>query len=164
MAEGIGGRSEIESRQVRTRLGEPGLIIKDKILWQWCAWHINMNNSIIKFLPSWGIVVSQNIYWDQESIRSSHQMFFTPWILTCCRRIAFLISRWSALTREIVNSYQIEIMFKLWKWPFIHNPNYVLPTLLMGGGTKFPISLCSSRIVPANSKSSLKVFQVVKNQ
>ena len=32
MAEGIGGRSEIESRQVRTRLGEPGLIIKDKIL------------------------------------------------------------------------------------------------------------------------------------
>ena len=74
-----------------------------------------------------------------------------------------------------------------WKWPSIYerypycflpslprnenyseiilkrNPNYVLPTLPRGGGTAFPISLCLSRIVPANSKSSLKVIQVVKN-
>ena len=40
---------------------------------------------------------------------------------------------------------------------------YILPTLPRGGGTAFPISLCLSRIVPANSKSSLKVIQVVKN-
>ena len=39
---------------------------------------------------------------------------------------------------------------------------YILPTLPRGGGTAFPISLCLSRIVPANSKSSLKLFQVVK--
>ena len=113
-------------------------------------------------------------------------MFFTPGILPCCRRIAFLISRPSALTRGIVNDYQMKIMFQ-WKWPSIYerypycflpslprnenyseiilkrNPNYVLPTLPRGGGTAFPISLCLSRIVPANSKSSLKAIQVVKN-
>ena len=42
-------------------------------------------------------------------------------------------------------------------------PNYVIHALPRGGGTAFPISLCLSRIVPANSKSSLKVIQVVKN-
>ena len=116
---------------------------------------------------------------------TSYQMFFTPGILPCCRRIAFLISRPSALTMRIVIDYQMKIMFQ-WKWPSIYerypycflpslprnenyseiilkrNPNYVLPTLPRGGGTAFPISLCLSRIVPANSKSSLKVYSCCK--
>ena len=45
------------------------------------------------------------------------------------------------------------------RW-FLRDIKHTLPR---GGGTAFPISLCLSRIVPANSKSSLKVIQVVKN-
>ena len=93
--------------------------------------------------------------------------------------LAFLISRPSALTRRIVikwklcsndeNSHpfmrDLHIVFYLpcqgMKIIFRY-PNYVIHTLPRGGGTAFPISLCLSRIVPANSKSSLKVIQVVK--
>ena len=110
---------------------------------------------------------------------TSYQRFFTPGILPCCRRMAFLISRPSALTRRIVikwklcsndeNSHpfirDLHIVFYLpcqgMKIIFRY-PNYVIHTLPRGGGTAFPISLCLSRIVPANSKSSLKVIQVVK--